>query len=255
MQENEIPPLGGYSDKELDKAFAEVAREVEKSAAALRSADDKEQFRLAWLGRKQGRLKAISDAWLKSAPPTPRSSSASASTRSKPRSSSAWNRPGRGSTAEALDAEAIDITLPGTRRKPGVEHPLMKTMERDRRGLPAHGLLGRRGARGRDRLLQLRVAELPARPSRARYPGHAGPRRPGAQAIARPPADAHPHLARADSHHGAAAAADPHRHPRQGAPQRRRRRDALAGLPPGGRPVRRHQHHLLRPEGNARLTP
>ena len=73
MQENEIQPaiptLSGYSDAELDQAFAVVADEVEKSAAVLRSADDKEQFRLAWLGRKQGRLKAISDAWLKSAPP------------------------------------------------------------------------------------------------------------------------------------------------------------------------------------------
>ena len=69
MQENEIPPLGGYSDAELDRAFAEVAREVDKSAASLHSAEDKEQFRLAWLGRKQGRLKLIKDAWLKSAPP------------------------------------------------------------------------------------------------------------------------------------------------------------------------------------------
>src|SRR5580693_8053340 len=63
-----ITHLSGYSEAELDQAFAAISREVESSAAALETAEAVEAFRLQWLGRKQGRLKAISDAWLKSAP-------------------------------------------------------------------------------------------------------------------------------------------------------------------------------------------
>ena len=128
MQENEIPPLGGYNEDDLDQAFAGVLREVEASAAAIGSPEDKEQFRLTWFGRKQGRLKAISDAWLKSAPDL----------EAKKRIGQRFNtlkgeieqrlEQASGSTPDTrLDTEAIDITLPGTVRKPGAEHPLIRT--------------------------------------------------------------------------------------------------------------------------------
>src|SRR5271170_2111832 len=68
MSQEGSPPLGGYSEAALDQAFAELTREVEASAQSLANAEAVEQFRLQWLGRKQGRLKSISDAWLKSAP-------------------------------------------------------------------------------------------------------------------------------------------------------------------------------------------
>ena len=42
--------------------------------AGLRTSEDREQFRLYWLGRKQGRLKLISDVWLKNAPAEARKS-------------------------------------------------------------------------------------------------------------------------------------------------------------------------------------
>src|SRR5579875_290714 len=59
--------LTDFSPSSLDAAFAAVETEAR---AQLAGPDfDAEAFRLAWLGRKQGRLKAISDAWLKSAPP------------------------------------------------------------------------------------------------------------------------------------------------------------------------------------------
>src|SRR6185437_8239155 len=69
MPDDSIPHLSGYSEAELDQAFAAVSREVEDSAAVLATPVEVENFRLHWLGRKQGRLKAISDAWLKAAPP------------------------------------------------------------------------------------------------------------------------------------------------------------------------------------------
>ena len=128
MQENEIPQLGGWSEAELDQAFAAVAREVERSADAMRSAEDREQFRLAWLGRKQGRLKAISDAWLKSAPDVEaRKRIGQRFNALKAEIEERLSQAGTGAPRDELDGEAIDITLPGARRKLGAEHPLIRT--------------------------------------------------------------------------------------------------------------------------------
>src|ERR1700735_1076996 len=59
-----IPQLSAFDEPALDAAFAALAAEARTSAAQ----QDPESFRLHWLGRKQGRLKLISEAWLKSAP-------------------------------------------------------------------------------------------------------------------------------------------------------------------------------------------
>ena len=61
----EIPQLSTYDEPSLNAAFATLGEEVRTETASLA---DVEAFRLRWLGRKQGRLKLISDAWLKSAP-------------------------------------------------------------------------------------------------------------------------------------------------------------------------------------------
>src|ERR1700757_4328142 len=68
IDSGEIPRLTVYGEAELDKAFAAISREVQASSAALSTPEAVEAFRLQWLGRRQGRLKAISDVWLKSAP-------------------------------------------------------------------------------------------------------------------------------------------------------------------------------------------
>ena len=123
-----IPTLSGWSEPELDQAFAAVAAEVEASAAALRTPDDIEQFRLQWLGRKQGRLKAISDAWLKAAPPAAKKLIGQRFNTLKARIEQRLDdASGGASPASALDAEAIDISLPGRVRRVGAEHPLIRT--------------------------------------------------------------------------------------------------------------------------------
>jgi phenylalanyl-tRNA synthetase alpha chain len=52
----------------LDQSFAQLEAEARQAAAGLNSPEAVENFRLEWLGRKQGRLKLLSDQWLKSAP-------------------------------------------------------------------------------------------------------------------------------------------------------------------------------------------
>ncbi len=133
MSENvsgdEIPHLSGYGVAELDEAFAAISREVEHSAAALDSADAAEAFRLQWLGRKQGRLKAISDAWLKSAPVEAKKLIGQRFNTLKAEIEQRLEEAATFGSTGALDAEAIDITLPGRRRELGAEHPLIKTRD------------------------------------------------------------------------------------------------------------------------------
>jgi phenylalanyl-tRNA synthetase alpha chain len=123
-----IPQLSGYSEAELDKAFVAISREVGVTAAALDTPESVEAFRLQWLGRKQGRLKAISDAWLKSAPVEAKKLIGQRFNVLKAEIEQRLESAGKSSAFGALDAEAIDITLPGTRRKLGAEHPLIKTL-------------------------------------------------------------------------------------------------------------------------------
>ena len=129
MLQDQIPSLGGFGEADLDGAFAGLAAEVEHSAKNLAGAEAVEQFRLHWLGRKQGRLKAVGDAWLKTAPPEAkkligqRFNKLKEAIEQRLESASA-----AGVSAAELAAETLDITLPGTRRPLGAEHPLIKTM-------------------------------------------------------------------------------------------------------------------------------
>ena len=92
-----------------------------------------EAFRLNWLGRKQGILTEVSGRWLKGAPPESKKAVGERFKKLKDlverlleEASSA------GPSDAALAAEAIDITLPGTRRLTGAEHPITRTHERNR---------------------------------------------------------------------------------------------------------------------------
>ena len=135
MSQDQIPLLGGggVGETDLDAAFSEIAAEVEDSAKSLSGdearAEALEQFRLHWLGRKQGRLKAIGDAWLKTAPPEARKLIGQRFNQLKEEIERLLDQAATGgASASQLAAEAIDITLPGTRRALGAEHPLIKTM-------------------------------------------------------------------------------------------------------------------------------
>ncbi len=122
-----IPHLPTYDEPSLDQAFAALTEEVRTTRASL----DPEAFRLHWLGRKQGRLKLISDAWLKSAPPEARKPLGLRFNQLKQQIEAALSGPEGGSTSVPTStAPALDITLPGLTRSPGIPHPLLSTMDR-----------------------------------------------------------------------------------------------------------------------------
>jgi phenylalanyl-tRNA synthetase alpha chain len=129
MENDAIPHLPEFNDAALDKAFSALAQQATSEAAAIASAEDAEAFRLRWTGRKQGRLNDVSARWLKAAPPEAKKAVGERFKMLKDlierlvdESSSS------GPTDAVLAAEAIDITLPGTRRLLGAEHPITRTL-------------------------------------------------------------------------------------------------------------------------------
>jgi phenylalanyl-tRNA synthetase alpha chain len=130
-----IPEIKDFSEASLDAAFAAVGKEA--AAAAAAPDFDAEQFRLEWLGRKQGRLKAISDAWLKAAPVEAKKLIGQRFNALKEiveQELSGREAASRG-LLDGISSEGspfvrqIDVSLPGVGQRMGAEHPLIRTMD------------------------------------------------------------------------------------------------------------------------------
>ena len=113
---------------DLNQKFAQLEAEARQAAASLGTPEAVENFRLDWLGRKQGKLKQLSDAWLKSAPVEQKREIGQRFNQLKAVVESLLEAAlGAGPSDAALAAEALDVTLPGTRRLTGAEHPITRT--------------------------------------------------------------------------------------------------------------------------------
>ena len=163
--------------------------------------------------------------------------------------SPSWSTPSARSSRppppRAAPRDALDLTLGGHGRDARAPPPRHAGAARARGHLRGHGLPGHGRPGGRGRLAQLRGAQHGARASRPLDAGHALRRAGGARAD---PA-AHAHVAGADPHDGAHAAADLRGGARPHLSQRDAVAAALAGVPPdrsaGGRP-RHHPRRSLR---------
>jgi len=125
----EIPSLSAFDDDSLLAAFAQLEQQARTAAAAVSNEADVEAFRLQWLGRKQGLLNDVSSRWLKSAPVEAKKALGQRFNALKATVEQLLDAAaGSGPSDAALAAEALDITLPGTRRLTGAEHPITKTL-------------------------------------------------------------------------------------------------------------------------------
>jgi len=128
-----IPQLTDFSEASLDAAFAAVQVEADRAIAA--SSADIDGFKLEWLGRKQGHLKAISDAWLKAAPLEAKKLIGQRFNALKGKidqelagREAALRGFRQGITyAGSPFVSHVDVTLPGRAQRIGAEHPLIKT--------------------------------------------------------------------------------------------------------------------------------
>jgi phenylalanyl-tRNA synthetase alpha chain len=125
----EIPNLSAFDDQSLDRAFSALEQEAHKDAIALDTPEAIEAFRLRWTGRKQGLLNDVSGRWLKAAPTEAKKSVGERFKALKELVEGLLELATcSGPSEAALAAEAIDITLPGTRRLIGAEHPITRTL-------------------------------------------------------------------------------------------------------------------------------
>ena len=125
----EIPNLSSFDDQSLDKAFSALEQQARKDAVALDSPEAIEAFRLRWTGRKQGLLNDISGRWLKAAPlEAKRSVGERFKTLKELVEGLLELATGSGPSDATLAGQAIDVTLPGTRRLIGAEHPITRTL-------------------------------------------------------------------------------------------------------------------------------
>jgi phenylalanyl-tRNA synthetase alpha chain len=118
-----------YSEHNLDQFFANLEADARFAAANARTPEEIEGLRLAWMGRKQGLLHVQSSQWLKHAPPEAKKPLGQRFNALKAVLEGLLvELAASGPTDAALKAEAIDITLPGTRRLTGAEHPITRTL-------------------------------------------------------------------------------------------------------------------------------
>jgi phenylalanyl-tRNA synthetase alpha chain len=129
MTNDYIPDPLAFDVAAMDQAFAALEQFAREEALGLVSPNAFESFRLRWTGRKQGILNDVSSRWLKAAPPQSKKLVGERFKSLKDLVEGLLEQAaGSGPSDAALAAESIDITLPGTRRLTGAEHPITRTL-------------------------------------------------------------------------------------------------------------------------------
>jgi phenylalanyl-tRNA synthetase alpha chain len=147
-----VPKLKSFSAAALDKAVEKLLAALKQEASAVKNEADWKTFRDRWMARKNGVLTEINDLWLKAAPKEAKREVGQRVNSLKSKVElQVDNTHQEISQLETLDklvgpdedafredvekarrkrqSEALlDITLPGSRRPLGSEHPVIKTM-------------------------------------------------------------------------------------------------------------------------------
>jgi phenylalanyl-tRNA synthetase alpha chain len=124
--------LKDYSAAALDKAADKLLAALEQEAAEIKNESDWKTFRDRWMARKNGVLTQVNDLWLKAAPKDAKREVGQRVNKLKVQveekiDAALQSAQGARSSAR-IDADRVDITLPGIQRPIGAEHPVIKTM-------------------------------------------------------------------------------------------------------------------------------
>jgi phenylalanyl-tRNA synthetase alpha chain len=127
-----VPKLKDFSAPALDEAVRNLVGAVVREAREVTSESEWKIFRDRWMARANGFLTQVNTLWLKAAPKDAKRDVGQRVNEVKKRVeetiAAALVRMQSGASASRLDAEHIDVTLPGIRRPLGAEHPVIKTM-------------------------------------------------------------------------------------------------------------------------------
>jgi phenylalanyl-tRNA synthetase alpha chain len=124
-----IPKLKSYSESDILEAFASLESELHTDSQPeyLATVEDFENFRLVWLGRKDGLLKNVSDEWVAPAPREAKKALGLQFNALRQKVEAILES--RNTKTSKATATGLDFTLPGSAQRIGAEHPLIKTMD------------------------------------------------------------------------------------------------------------------------------
>jgi len=157
-----VPKLVDFSPAALDGAVRELVSALDEESTAVNSENDWKAFRDRWMARKNGILTQLNDLWLKAAPkeskrevgrrvnhlnkhiegmvevaqkrllfqsaPAAKIEFFAEEPKGFTEEFQSLEKKYRAAKERKLQAERLDITLPGIRRPIGAEHPVIKTM-------------------------------------------------------------------------------------------------------------------------------
>ena len=119
-----LQDLGVADEAGVEVLMGELRAALDQAVAGINSAEAAEQYRIHWLGRKQGLIGAATDNWLKSAPGPLKRIVGKLINELRARAEA-----GRPAEGAVFLSPGIDITLPGVRRPLGSRHPVQHVME------------------------------------------------------------------------------------------------------------------------------
>jgi len=127
-----VSKLKDFSAVALDQAVGSLLAALEEESQAVKSEAEQKVFRDRWMARTNGLMTQVNDLWLKAAPKDAKRDVGQRVNDLKKRveetiGAALTNAQSAASTPR-VDAEHVDITLPGIRRPLGAEHPIIKTM-------------------------------------------------------------------------------------------------------------------------------
>ena len=127
-----VPKLTDYSSSALDAAARDLLSALDSEAAGVNGENEYKIFRDRWMARKDGITTQLNALWLKGAPKEAKRDAGQRVNELKTKIEAAvgatLERLRNGASSGRLEAERIDITLPGIRRPLGAEHPVIRTM-------------------------------------------------------------------------------------------------------------------------------
>jgi phenylalanyl-tRNA synthetase alpha chain len=127
-----VPHLTDFSSAALDGAVRDLRSGLESESRQITTEADWKSLRDRWMARKNGILTQLNEQWLKAAPAQAKREVGQRVNELKKLVEAEIDRALAGITSASStskrEQERIDVTLPGTRRKLGVEHPLIRTM-------------------------------------------------------------------------------------------------------------------------------
>src|SRR5579864_8628993 len=122
-----LPQLADFSPAALDQAARDLKSAVESESQQASSDAEWKLLRDRWMARKNGILTQLNDEWLKAAPAAAKREVGQCVNELKKiveeEVAVTRIRATSVSSASRVEQERVDVTLPGTRRKLGIEHP------------------------------------------------------------------------------------------------------------------------------------